>query len=332
MFSALWAEIQGADEEKGQRGDAEVAAYRVAPEEAFPTGSIIAFAGEASPRGWLFCDGREYSSREYPRLWEVIKMKYVPAQEELRILRFNADEANGYKLFYVPDLRGRVVVGVDGGADIITSNNTLGAFGGEEQHQLTVAELPSHNHEMNLADTQCYGEGGKYMAAHAGDRFSTKNSGGNQPHNNMQPYQVLNYIISTGKMNNRHNDQTIDRLQQQISELNVRLSNISVQDPRGCAKAWVIFNGVKNASILDSYGVSSVVRGNEGVYTIKFFKPFNSEFYGSSFTARFADWGGPMSAYLFPSQTCESVTIATILLTGDYADAGFVSACFYGNQ
>src|ERR1700678_2305880 len=65
-------------------------------------GSIISFAGETPPAGWLLCHGQTCSSEEYPELYKVIKTKYVPAHEELNILRHNADEDKGYKLFYVP--------------------------------------------------------------------------------------------------------------------------------------------------------------------------------------------------------------------------------------
>jgi microcystin-dependent protein len=230
LVASAWTEVQGADEEKDLAavigGAAQGGALNAVSEETVPAGSIVAFAGAVAPQGWLLCDGQECSSRDYPKLWKAIKTKYVPAQEEIRVLRFNADEDSGYKIFFVPDLRGRVIVGVDGGARRVTANNKLGASGGEETHQLTVAELASHTHTV-----RDYGGGPKPAVDGLHDKNSsispnpqiTSVSGGDQPHNNMQPYQVLNYIISTGKPDVLPEAgvqrERIDQLEQRINEL-----------------------------------------------------------------------------------------------------------------
>jgi microcystin-dependent protein len=151
-----------------------------------PTGSIIPFAGRNPPNEWLMCDGQAVSRYEYQNLYDVIGRDYTPMN--------TCNES----LFCVPDLRGRVIVGVDGGTGRVTSNNTLGAIGGEEMHTLTINEMPNHDHKINLAS----GSNGIYSAMNAiGGKFCDKTvdfSGGDQPHNNMQPYQVLNYIINHG--------------------------------------------------------------------------------------------------------------------------------------
>jgi microcystin-dependent protein len=326
LVSALLAKIQGMEEMNESAG------------------VINSFAGEKAPNGWLICDGAQYSSREYPRLYKVIKTKYVPANERLRILQLNED--SNYKLFCVPDLRGRVIVGVDGGAGRVTSDNTLGAIGGEEKHKLTVDELASHNHEINLEDLRDFREGGSYIATYVGGRnkYSTVNTGGDKPHNNMQPYQVLNYIISTGEINRREeilsaNTGIAEQLQRQISELNInvaklhmKVANTFVPDPQACAKAWVVFDGSQNVRILDNYNVSSVIRDGVGIYRIKFSRPFSSQFYCSAFSSRLSYWGPVLLTALWPDgQTSESIKFITCILDNrDYADAGFVSACFYG--
>jgi microcystin-dependent protein len=331
LVASVWSDAQGMDE---QRNNEE------------PSGKICSFAGEKAPSGWLLCDGAQYSSREYPRLYEVVKMKYVPSREEIRVLRFNAE--NNYKIFCVPDLRGRVIVGVDGGAGRVTSDNTLGASGGEEKHQLTIDELASHSHKTWLKNHQILALGGHLsLTDNAPDpNVGIQNTGKDKPHNNMQPYQILNYIISTGEIEEKGeilsvNSRIVDQLQRQISELNINLSklhmkvdNTSVPDSQACAKAWVVFDGSQNAKILDSYGVSSVIRDEVGVYTVNFSHPFKTSFYCSSFTARLPEWGGMMGTGLYPSntQTRNSIKFATIVIQGPYADAGYVSACFYGNQ
>jgi microcystin-dependent protein len=174
--------------------------FKKCQERLVPIGSILPFSGEIAPTGWLLCDGKQYTSQDYPDLYEVIKTKYIPSSEQWV---FKANEVHPVKIFYVPDLRGRVIVGIDGGKGRVTSNNTLGASGGEEKHKLTIEELASHNHNMGLKYEHIYALGQGCLATNlTSPNLSTHNSGGDKPHNNMQPYICLNYIINTGKVKN----------------------------------------------------------------------------------------------------------------------------------
>jgi microcystin-dependent protein len=158
------------------------------PISPIPIGGIIPFAGVTTPEGWLMCDGQIVSSSEYKELYKVIGRTYTPV---------NHHPPLSQSLFCVPDMTGRIPVGIDNGSRRITSNNILGASGGEETHQLTISEMPNHKHTMEGCST----------AANPGCNTSfdtnpslsvirdTSSTGGNQPHNNMQPYLVLNYII-----------------------------------------------------------------------------------------------------------------------------------------
>ncbi|MCB6598631.1 hypothetical protein LI118_14295, partial [Erysipelatoclostridium ramosum] len=83
--------------------------------------------------------------------------------------------------------KGQVPVGVD------TSDsdfNTVEKTGGEKEHTLTVDEMPSHKHDFGqqfAATSNLSGAYGYYMIA--GTQTDViKNTGGNQPHNNLQPY------------------------------------------------------------------------------------------------------------------------------------------------
>lgn len=91
-----------------------------------PAGGIMAFSGEVPPSGWLLCDGKQVSSLEYPELYTIIGEKYAPEDEKSFLVKRNM-AAKFEKTFYLPDLKGRVIVGVDGGSGRVTSNNTLGA-------------------------------------------------------------------------------------------------------------------------------------------------------------------------------------------------------------
>ena len=145
-----------------------------------PVGSIVAYYGASAPDGWLLCDG------------DVIPndAKY----QDLRALLAK---------FTTPDLRGRTLIGAGQVAGL--STRTLGQQGGEENHRLTVAEMPSHNHYGFGEGYNNYWPLGQVGSNNnKGSRggvdednyyYNTSTTGGNTPFNNMQPYRVANYII-----------------------------------------------------------------------------------------------------------------------------------------
>ena len=147
--------------------------------DTLPIGAILPFSGDIIPNGWLLCDGSVIEQEDYPELFEVLAGNYgIISREEIRL----------------PDLRGKVTIGKDStDADF----DTLGNTGGEKTHNLTIDEMPSHNHEVYL-DNQ--GTGGKWgplgTVQQTTEVYTTTNNvGNNQPHNNLQPYIVTNYII-----------------------------------------------------------------------------------------------------------------------------------------
>jgi microcystin-dependent protein len=212
-----------------------------------PAGSITAFAGSSAPSGYLLCDGSQLSRETYSSLFSVIGTTY--------------GTGNGITTFNIPNLKGRMPVGLDSSQ---TEFNSLGLIGGAKQHTLTSNEMPSHTHTQNQhnhtattadagthshsagTDSQgshshttsiqnqinLYNSGTTRNALHAslgtptnfgsdsqgshshtvyifdsGSHSHTvtvanatavnQNTGGGQPHNNLQPFITLNYIIKT---------------------------------------------------------------------------------------------------------------------------------------
>jgi microcystin-dependent protein len=149
-----------------------------------PPGTVLQSAAVTSPAGWLACDGASYSTTSYPQLFTSIGYTYG---------------GSGVS-FNVPDMRGNVVVGFGG------AYSTIGATGGEETHQLTSAEIPSHSHTITRRANP---DDGAFDTsdAHASESsacttdredlglFSTSSIGSDGAHNNMQPYVVLRYLI-----------------------------------------------------------------------------------------------------------------------------------------
>lgn len=97
--------------------------------EFLPIGTILPYAGQTAPEGYLICDGESYARSEYPELAEVCRTTY------------GGDEDN----FNVPDLRARAPVGI-GPLDGSHFEFELGEKWGEYEHALTIAELAIHNH------------------------------------------------------------------------------------------------------------------------------------------------------------------------------------------
>ena len=92
-----------------------------------PIGSIIAFGGNYAPKGWYFCQGQVLSiNSETEALFKVISTKFG---------------GDGRTTFQLPDLRGRIPVGVGQG-----TGYGLGNKGGQEKVTLTTQQIASHNH------------------------------------------------------------------------------------------------------------------------------------------------------------------------------------------
>lgn len=139
------------------------------------------------PKGWAFCDGQLLPINQNQALFSILGTTYG---------------GNGQTTFGLPDLRGKVPF--HGGNALV-----LGQTGGESAHTLNTSELPAHVHaamaSSNNADQ--VSPGGNFWAKGAASAYSATanatmsplslvSAGGSQPHENMSPYLVLNFVIA----------------------------------------------------------------------------------------------------------------------------------------
>lgn len=198
-----------------------------------PVGTILPWAGDWSNsatrpgENWLLCDGSQVSITKYNELFNVLG-----GANNL----YPQVDAPSSGNFYLPDLRGRMVLGVDtmnnisgtggGPANRITNNAAaaVGRTGGAESRVLSVTNLPEHSHNMESTTGQPFYAYRDYNDGTTGDGVSTTASGtitdgaqlssnagavvaadgsevttGN-PLNVLNPYMALNYIIYAGEV------------------------------------------------------------------------------------------------------------------------------------
>ena len=168
-----------------------------------PIGSIVMWPGDTAPDGWLLCDGKTYStSGEFKKLFDVIGFAYSDLDNNQDVLPFPIGP--NQKKFKVPNLQARFPLGA-------SSEYSIGTKDGEKEVTLTEKEMPSHSHELrkilySTSDINVHswkgvnsnaGSSGGIYNFKANDNVypTTENTGKGQPHNNMPPYLVVNFII-----------------------------------------------------------------------------------------------------------------------------------------
>ncbi|MDT7809013.1 MAG: hypothetical protein QOJ70_2826 [Acidobacteriota bacterium] len=146
---------------------------------------IISF--NFAPQGWAFCNGQLLPINQNQALFSLAGTTYG---------------GNGQTTFGLPNLQGRLPIHKGNG-------HTLGEVGGQTAHTVTTQEMPTHIHMLTASDangTQPIPTGNVLAQVNnlytqpanliALDPSTVSNIGGSQPHNNMMPYLVLNFIIA----------------------------------------------------------------------------------------------------------------------------------------
>jgi len=151
-------------------------------------GEIRMFAGNFAPAGWMFCEGQLLPISENETLFQLIGTTYG---------------GDGQTTFGLPDLRGRLPLHQG-------NSFVLAETGGAESVTLTVNQIPLHTHPLlasgNVATLSSPSDNLTGQAAaklyRAGNPSTVLNPaavspvGGSQPHDNLQPYLCIEFIIS----------------------------------------------------------------------------------------------------------------------------------------
>jgi microcystin-dependent protein len=151
------------------------------------------------PKGWALCNGQTLAITQNTALFSLLGTFYG---------------GNGINTFQLPNLQGRVAIHQGQGPGL--SSYSIGQTGGEENHTLTLGELPAHTHNVactstiNNSATETVPQSNYWARENNGDApYTTSgtglqamhpsavgNSGGGQPHSNIQPALVVSCCIA----------------------------------------------------------------------------------------------------------------------------------------
>ena len=163
-------------------------------------GEIRIFAGNFAPHGWALCNGQVMSIQQNTALFSILGVQYG---------------GDGKTNFALPNLNGRVPIGQGAGPGL--TPRTVGQAVGSQTVTLLATEMPAHTH-VPMGTTQkgstsdpANAAWGEFSVSGRGgvtpvnlfnatpdtpmSPLAVNVSGGSQPHNNMQPFLAMNYII-----------------------------------------------------------------------------------------------------------------------------------------
>jgi len=164
--------------------------------EAF-LGEIKLISWNFAQKGWAFCNGQILPINQNQALFSLLGTTYG---------------GNGQTTFALPNLQGRMAIGFGNG-------HILGEAAGESAHTLIASEMAAHTHDVTLkgattpdtaspsnavfapvklgaATYKAFANGVEANTSTPLKGAPTTSVGGSQPHENMPPYIVLNYVIA----------------------------------------------------------------------------------------------------------------------------------------
>jgi microcystin-dependent protein len=157
-------------------------------------GEIRMFGGNFAPAGWMFCAGQLIPISENDALFQLIGTTYG---------------GDGQETFALPDLQGRIPIHM--GTAPSGANYQIGEKAGVESVTLNTQQIPMHTHALlgSTGNGSQTGPAGNVLStstvlkpygSETPDALMAANSigivGGSQPHENLQPYLCVSFIIS----------------------------------------------------------------------------------------------------------------------------------------
>jgi len=157
---------------------------------------IRIFAGNFAPRSWAFCNGQLLPVSQNTALFSLIGTTYG---------------GDGRTTTALPNLQGRAAMHPGRGPGL--TSRRLGQRGGTEMVTLSEAQMPNHTHQARAANVPFGVQApnsnrvldrsniNAYQTSISNNLVATAdqslpNAGGSQPHNNLQPFLTLNFIIA----------------------------------------------------------------------------------------------------------------------------------------
>lgn len=158
---------------------------------------IRIFPFNFAPKGWAWCDGQLLPLSQNTALFSLLGTTYG---------------GNGKSNFALPDLQGRAAMHPGQGPGL--SLHDLGETGGSETVTLLESEMPAHSHTLGAQNVALGGiaapaNNATYNRPASGNFFTTNltqlvgmspeavaPAGGDQPHNNLQPYLTFYFSIA----------------------------------------------------------------------------------------------------------------------------------------
>lgn len=157
---------------------------------------IRIFPFNFAPKGWAFCDGQILPLSQNTALFSLLGTTYG---------------GDGKSNFALPNMQGNAPMHPGQGPGL--SLHDLGETGGSDTVSLLESEIPAHNHSVGAenvplgsvttpaghvfdhpASGNLFNIAGSVVVAMSSNALAP--AGGDQPHNNMQPYLTLNFCIA----------------------------------------------------------------------------------------------------------------------------------------